>query len=625
MVACEGTMDYRREIDGLRAIAVVPVVLFHAGFNVFSGGFVGVDVFFVISGYLITSIILGDLERCRFSLAGFYERRARRILPALFLVVLVCFPIAWLCLLPDDMQDFSQSLVAVSLFASNILFCSEAGYFDSAGELKPLLHTWSLAVEEQYYLIFPVFMVLIWKIGRGWLLWSMAAIAAASLWLAQWGIQSQPAAAFYLLPSRAFELLIGALAAVYLGKADRVRPRPIISQAGAIFGLLLVLGAMRFFDQQTPFPGVNALIPVVGTVLIILLADKNTVVGRILGAKVLVGIGLVSYSAYLWHHPLFAFARHVSVVEPGAVVFCLLAAVSFALAYLSWRVVETPFRCKERFSRRQIASYGLVGSACILCIGLAGHFSGGFIDRFETKLEGDVGHLEFYSHIDARYHDCEPASIASEALSWNHYLRCKQSRQGQPQVILLGDSHAEHLFIGLAEKWTDLNVVYYIQGGAPYVSNPQFQTIFDEILNNETPQTVILTMHYVTKLSDSDTLYREFSETVDRLQAAHKKVILVGDIPRYQVQPFTCKLSTFNKACYMSRAESDLQRSIYHSALQKLGRAKGVPFVDLYAPLCNQRSCSMVHGNAVVYRDRNHLNVLGSRLIGDYLASQLSN
>lgn len=178
-------MDYRREIDGLRALAVVPVILFHAGFDMFSGGFVGVDVFFVISGYLITTIILAELEQNKFSIVNFYERRARRILPALFFVMLVCIPFAWFWLLPSDMMDFSQSLIAVSVFASNILFWHQSGYFDTAAELKPLLHTWSLAVEEQYYVLFPLFLVLVWKLDKRWILVMLGLAFVTSLAVAQ--------------------------------------------------------------------------------------------------------------------------------------------------------------------------------------------------------------------------------------------------------------------------------------------------------------------------------------------------------------------------------------------------------------------------------------------------------
>lgn len=617
-------MDYRREIDGLRALAVVPVVLFHAGSPIPGGGYVGVDVFFVISGYLITSIILADLKCGRFSILNFYERRARRILPALFVLVLVCFPVAWLCLLPDDMQDFTQSLAAVSLFISNLLFLQESGYFDAAAELKPLLHTWSLAVEEQYYLIFPAVLVLVWRLQRKWVFPLLASIAASSLLLAQWASHNHPEAAFYLLPTRAWELMAGGLAALHHSRHPKAHPRRNFREVGSGLGILLILYAMTAYDRRLPFPNF-ALLPVCGAVLVILLADKDTLVGKFLGLRIMVGIGLVSYSAYLWHHPLFAFARHASTPEPGAALVSLLAAASFGVAYLSWRFIETPFRSRVQFSRRQILLYSIVGSFCILWIGLAGHFSGGFIGRFDKQMEGSFGHLDFYRHIETRFPDCEPASIASKALTWDRYLRCKQSRQGKPQVVLLGDSHAEHLFVGLAEEWSDLNVVYYIQGGPPYLSNPQFSAIFDEILSNDAIQTVILTMHYAALVSDSEELYREFAKAVDRLQAAHKKVILVGDIPRYQISPFACALAKSNNSCHLSWAEADLQRNVYHSALQRLSAEKGIPYVDLHAPICNQGGCSMVNGKAVVYRDRNHLNVLGSRLVGDYLADQLRN
>src|SRR6185312_1937544 len=209
-------MDYRQEIDGLRALAVLPVILFHAGFQSFSGGFVGVDVFFVISGYLITTIILAELEQGRFSIINFYERRARRILPALFLVMFVCLPFAWLWLLPEDMKSFSQSLVAVSVFASNVLFWKKSGYFDTAAELKPLLHTWSLAVEEQYYVFFPIFLVLSWRLGKSKICGLLVMVFVMSLAVAQWASLAEPAAGFYLLPTRGWELLVGVFSAFFV-------------------------------------------------------------------------------------------------------------------------------------------------------------------------------------------------------------------------------------------------------------------------------------------------------------------------------------------------------------------------------------------------------------------------
>ena len=270
-------MQYRREIDGLRAVAVIPVVLFHAGFGIFGGGYVGVDVFFVISGYLITSILIGELERGEFSIVRFYERRARRILPALFFVMLVCIPFAWIWMAPSQIEDFGRSLVAVSLFASNILFWRESDYFAPAAEEKPLLHTWSLAVEEQYYMFFPLLLLLAWRFGRWRVFYLIAAIAAASLLLCEWGWREAPVANFYLAPTRAWELLAGSLCAFLQFGKEQKRDDLL-----AALGLGLIVFAIFVFDAATPFPSLYALAPVGGTVLIILFAANGTWTARLL-------------------------------------------------------------------------------------------------------------------------------------------------------------------------------------------------------------------------------------------------------------------------------------------------------------------------------------------------------
>ncbi len=300
---------------------MLPVILFHAGFDTFSGGFIGVDVFFVISGYLITNIILTELENGTFSTVNFYERRTRRIFPALFFVMFACIPFAWLWLLPSDMKDFSLSLVAVSLFISNFLFWHESGYFSTAAELKPLLHTWSLAVEEQYYVLFPLFLMLFWKFGKRLILVSLGLVFFASLAIAHWAAYAKPSAAFYLLPTRGWELLIGAFIAFYLSQANRKVFGKGLSEFGACLGLTLIFYAIFTFSKRTPFPGFYALIPTLGTTLVLLFATERTAAGKFLGNKVFVGIGLVSYSAYLWHQPLFAFARHNCFRNP-TLFFC---------------------------------------------------------------------------------------------------------------------------------------------------------------------------------------------------------------------------------------------------------------------------------------------------------------
>ena len=241
-------MKYRAEIDGLRALAVVPVILFHAGFELFSGGFVGVDVFFVISGYLITTILIEDIENQRFSLVNFYERRARRILPALFFVMLVCIPFAWMWMLPSQMKDFSQSLVAVSLFASNVLFWRESGYFDAAAEEKPLLHTWSLAVEEQYYVLFPIFLFLAWRYGKNRVFWMIVVMASISLLLSEWGWRNKATANFYLAPTRAWELFAGSIAAFIVQKngVQKNNFLALLGLAAIIFSIFSMMKLHRF-------------------------------------------------------------------------------------------------------------------------------------------------------------------------------------------------------------------------------------------------------------------------------------------------------------------------------------------------------------------------------------------
>ena len=367
-------------------MAVLPVILFHAGIRSFGGGFVGVDVFFVISGYLITSIILSDLVAGRFSLVMFYERRARRILPALFLVMAVSFGLAWWSLLPSDMRDFSESLAAVSVFASNLLFWHESGYFDSLADLKPLLHTWSLGVEEQYYVLFPLFLMLTWRYGKRGIVGLILAIAAFSLVLAQWGAYHRPEAAFFLLPTRAWELALGALIAFYLAQPQRTHPRHALNEVASAVGVLLIAYAVFAYDSATPFPGLYALVPTVGAALIIVFTTPTTLVGRALCSRLLVGIGLVSFSAYLWHQPLFAFARQTSIDEPGPSLFIALSALAIGLSYLSWRFVEQPFRQRGVVGRDRVFQFAVVGSAAFIVIGAAGALSGGFAYRF-TPVE----------------------------------------------------------------------------------------------------------------------------------------------------------------------------------------------------------------------------------------------
>lgn len=463
-------MDYRREIDGLRALAVLPVILFHAGFETFSGGFVGVDVFFVISGYLITTIIFAELEQGKFSIVNFYERRARRILPALFLVMLVCIPFAWFWLLPSDMKDFSQSLIAISVVASNILFWRESGYFDTAAELKPLLHTWSLAVEEQYYVLFPLFLMLFWKLGKRWILVTLGFIFVASLAVAQWAAYAKPAAAFFLLPTRGWELLTGAFAAFYLSQANRTEFGKGFREVGGWLGVALILYAVFAYSKATPFPGFYALVPTIGTVLIILFATQQTTVGKFVGNKAFVGVGLISFSAYLWHQPLFAFARQIGVADSDVTIFLALSFASIFLAYLSWKYVEAPFRDKALVSKKVVLLFAILGSLFFFSLGLLGHKKNGdvgqltgeqrtFLSYFENenpdwKYFIKTGIPEKYRD-DCNFYDIpkyrsgDPTTVPLANISEGCYTRTSEKSK---VVFIWGDSHAQQIYYGLRKE-----------------------------------------------------------------------------------------------------------------------------------------------------------------------------
>jgi peptidoglycan/LPS O-acetylase OafA/YrhL len=312
-------MKHRKEIDGIRALAIISVILFHAGFSTFSGGFFGVDIFFVISGYLITKVISEELENGTFSLFNFYERRVRRIIPALLFVMLCTLPFAWFIMMPQDLKEFSRSLISTPFFLSNFLFYSTSDYFSTSSEFKPLIHTWSLAVEEQYYILFPLFLMLIWKLGKKLLIFSLIIILISSFLVAKNKSLTNPLFSFYLLQARAFEILIGCIIALFKSyqkdffnnklftKIEKYKTN--IEQSLSITGLAMMLYAILFFDKNTQNPTLFALIPTIGTALVLAFATNKNFTGKFLSHKILVRIGLISYSAYLWHQPLFAFAR----------------------------------------------------------------------------------------------------------------------------------------------------------------------------------------------------------------------------------------------------------------------------------------------------------------------------
>lgn len=433
-------MRCRPEIDGLRGIAVIPVVLFHAGFAGWAGGFVGVDVFFTVSGYLITSIIVADLEADRFSLWHFYERRARRILPALFLVMLCCMPFAVLWMLPDPLENFGQSVVATLFFSNNILLTLTSGYWSLAAEFKPLLHSWSLAIEEQFYLVYPILFLALWKLGVRWTAAALLAIGLASLLWAEWGARVDPLTNFYLIQGRLWELLAGALCSLVVHRRGRMRNGAL----GAL-GLALIAFAILRFDGGTPFPSVYTLVPVMGTCLVILFATEGTPVARALVFPPLVGVGLVSYSLYLWHQPVFAFARINSLAEPGPLTYVALITLSGGLSVLSWRYVERPFRAPGTITRRHFVRLALPTGAALATAGLLFHTTHGLPERFFAP--GTFERFDLQAAYNQRIHAYE-----AERFPGND----------RPNVLVLGNSYARDFANILLERFgaDAMNLLY---------------------------------------------------------------------------------------------------------------------------------------------------------------------
>ena len=634
-------MKYRSEIDGLRAIAILPVILFHAGFETFSGGFVGVDVFFVISGYLITTLIINEKDEGKFSLLNFYERRARRILPALYFVVLCSVPFAWFLLLPSDMKDFSQSLVAAATFSSNILFWQESGYFDTATELKPLLHTWSLAVEEQFYILFPLFLIAAWRFGKRAIIWSLVSVAAISFAMAQWGAHNYPAATFYLLPTRAWELLIGSFAAFYLQKRSAISPLWVSNSLSAV-GLIGILYGVFAFDEATPFPSVYALAPTIGTVLIIIFAVRGTAIHALLSVKAFVGLGLISYSLYLWHQPLFAFWRYQKFPVVTDFEYIVLIAIAFMLSIFSYFTIERIRRANIR--RLAVLWFAAISSSIISAIGLAGHFADGF--AFRLKGENLIfSDMQFYRE---EY--------------WGDYSRFVNSKDEMVvgfsaaegvNVLVIGNSWAFDLAYALAEL-PDIQVAYqnftghrcseYILPNVDREDN-EFSIWLERCGRNRDRFSSIPRNTDIVLLADNifeseqyadQHVYSAFLKNLEMIRSDFSgQIVVVKGRPTwvfgggYRIASVVEEITTeTNQFLQHILAETVQELEKAHQYYEDFYRKYNVTYITLVDPLCpvnadlQKRVCMVLGEGEVFYFDGSHLTAEGGEVVVDYVRSQ---
>lgn len=622
-------MNYRKEIDGIRAFAVIPVVLFHAGFNFFGGGFVGVDIFFVISGYLITSLIISETQVGNFRLQDFYLRRMRRILPALFLMLLACIPLAMITLLPTDLKEFSQSLVSTILFSSNILFWIKTGYFSSAAELKPLLHTWSLSIEEQYYIFFPLLVIVIAKFKKIDLFWVLALLAMLGFWMALSLVEDRAVTAFYFLPARGWEIICGALVAIYLDRKNSINELPLcFHQSLSIFGLLLILYSIFQFNNETPFPSVWTLLPVTGTMLLIVFTTKATIVYSIFSNRVFVAIGLMSYSIYLWHQPLFAFMKYRMLDEPSAFTSLVLILFVFIISFLSWKFVEAPFRNKKIVSNKMLIISMTSLSIVIFSIGMMGHLSNGFIDKDPPK------HLKrnFFYDLNTSFMN---EKIETGSCKESKKIFCQLKEVSQKKVLLIGDSHSGdfHYYFEQFINKNNINGAHLSIGGCSFSpSSFEFENGDDcretalrwkEIIDAQNVKKIIfianLYQHF-EHLDNNDLdsnlnfLAQNFTYALDR------GVQVYFFTPRESLSHPLARAAFVNKLNRVQPQHDKYQAKIERYFTKNL-ESKGLKVFDqrtiLSSASCNKKlECviGMKEGRPL-YRDSNHLSGYGADFI----------
>ncbi|MCW8890247.1 MAG: acyltransferase [Sedimenticola sp.] len=645
-------MKYRKEIDGLRAIAVLPVIFFHGGLFGITGGYVGVDIFFVISGYLITTIIIEEIRSGRFSILNFYERRARRILPALSMVLIFTTIAAYILMPANYLKSYSQSLVSVATFSSNVFFYLTSGYFSTASDEKPLLHTWSLAVEEQFYIFFPVLISVLWFIGKKRLTLLICSLSIASFLLSQYlSVKQLVDANFYLIFSRAWELLAGVLIAIIgIHHFSTTKIRKNIY--GGI-GLVCIIYSIIFFNKQTPFPSIYTLVPVIGTLLIIIFSDGTTVIGKLIAKKLFVGIGLISYSLYLWHQPLFAFLRMKTIGEPSERMFIIAIVAAFILSVFSYRYIERPFRNKRSFTRKRVFQYSVACIAVFLSAGLSGHILEGYEWRFAEnnylqtaryspkRVECHTKGEDYlkpesacrYAGSDVTWasfgdsHTVEPAYALAKLLEHDGKGLLHLSFSGCPPALFFETN------VPGCSKWVNESLTYLEKDNSiknvllgfrysgflfgdqlkAYPEIPDSKPVLEFFGENDNnPQN-----------DEREIYWQSFSEIVRRLLASGKKVYLLYPIPELptHIAKAIAPISIFGSQTMLDLTKST--SSTYYFARNNfiLNKLDTLPYGDnLHAIkpfeiLCSKKYCPAVLNKKALYFDDDHLSVEGSKLL----------
>ena len=627
----------RSDVQGLRAVAVLMVVAFHAGLPV-PGGFVGVDVFFVISGFVITGMIHREHSSTgRFRFGRFYLRRFKRLTPALALMVAVTMVLAFCFLSPFGPQQIAAQtgIGAMFLVANFVIAQNTGGYFDVPAESNPLLHTWSLSVEEQFYLVFPAILLLGWKLSqrsgqrppRVMLL--IGTVALISFWLSVMGAGdfAPPIAdrflGFYSPFTRAWEFAVGALLA--LATTSRSLRSDRHAEILGWLGVGLLAGSAWLINYATPTPGPWTLLPVGGTLLVLAAGTHHTTtVSRALALPAMVKVGDWSYSIYLWHWPLRVFAVYLLWPQIPYVA-ALAATLSILPAVASYRWIEQPLRRLPPMTRpRTLALVAVVVSPSILLAATLGLAADGYwLPRYKSGAvpithEGDTGWTEF-SRLWVTYYPCSDQAFRDGTLKRKGRTGCRQSKPASRiDVALVGDSHAEHLFFGLAEALPDKNIVYYVLDALPVRSVTGMDRIIEDVAPDPEIGTVIVTAAWAGRGVPRDELVR----TLEAFSSRGKAVFVTDDVPNFAFDAVACK---YRRApilpfaeCSEDRKVFEAQRATYYPELRAaVGEVPGVELLNTAEYFCDNYVCSMNKGNTLLYRDPTHLNNLGSRFLAN--------
>lgn len=599
-------MIYRRDIDGLRSLAVLPVVLFHAHVAGFDGGYVGVDIFFVISGYLITSILAKDIDAGRFSLVTFYERRIRRIFPALFVLLLAVLVGGVAILLPSFLRELPGTVIGTLLFVSNIIFWMKSGYFSGDSEQKPLLHTWSLGVEEQFYIFFPVILFLLARYAPRYRLPVVAAMAVASLVACIVLTKPYPDASFYLIHTRAWELFAGSLLA--LGAVPQIRS-PMAREVVSLAGAAAILVAIFSFTDQTPFPGYAALLPVLGSVAL-LHSAPGTLVGRLLSMRLPVAIGLISYSLYLWHWPIVVYGRFLGLFALGAAGSAIIVGLSLAAATLSYFWVEQPFRKKDRVGRARLFVLAAVGALILVAGSAALWVKHGWPERFAASTVAyDNGRYD----VSPQRGRCHRDEGHDRPLDRSCVLGA-----GASKAVLWGDSHGVELARALAVGDHAITQITYshcppaIGFDDPYRAGCKAhnQRVADWIAAQPI-DTVVLAMRYHT-YQDAPGFFQGLDRTIAMLRHAGKTVRIIGPVP----------FPGFDVPTHLANGGAPaISRAAWEAADRDTLNwlARNVPSdIAVLRPsdtLCNRTSCALARDGRSLYFDANHLTLFAARRV----------